>query len=208
MKIEDKVPNTTPKIIRETLAAGRQVLYLLPEIALTTQITTRLARVFGGEMAVYHSKFPDAERVELWQRQLGPKAAGLVLGVRSAVFLPFRRLGLVIVDEEHETSFKQQDPAPRYQGRDTAIVLAAQAGAKVVLGTATPSLETYRHALEAAKKRLYRHAKKVTLVHDNFENVGAILTALGLDRIDGMLFDLGVSSPAARSYSRRSGGSR
>ena len=135
-------------LIRETLAAGRQVLYLLPEIALTTQITTRLARVFGGEMAVYHSKFPDAERVELWQRQLGPKAAGLVLGVRSAVFLPFRRLGLVIVDEEHETSFKQQDPAPRYQGRDTAIVLAAQAGAKVVLGTATPSLETYRHALE------------------------------------------------------------
>ena len=135
-------------LIREMLAAGRQVLYLLPEIALTTQITTRLARVFGEEMAVYHSKFPDAERVELWQRQLGPKAAGLVLGVRSAVFLPFRRLGLVIVDEEHETSFKQQDPAPRYQGRDTAIVLAAQAGAKVVLGTATPSLETYRHALE------------------------------------------------------------
>lgn len=133
-------------LIAEALARGEQVLYLVPEIALTTQLTGRLARVFGAQMAVYHSKFPDTERVELWRRQLGPEACPLVLGVRSAIFLPFTRLGLVIVDEEHETSYKQQDPAPRYQARDTAVMLARQWGAKVVLGTATPSLETYRNA--------------------------------------------------------------
>ncbi len=135
-------------LIREVIARGEQVLYLVPEIALTTQITTRLGRVFGDKMGVYHSKFPDAERVELWQRQLTPQAFPLILGVRSSVFLPFRRLGLVIVDEEHETSYKQQDPAPRYNARDAAIVLAAQNGARVLLGTATPSLESYRHATE------------------------------------------------------------
>lgn len=135
-------------LIREAIARGEQVLYLVPEIALTTQITTRLGRVFGDKMGVYHSKFPDAERVELWQRQLSPQAFPLILGVRSSVFLPFQRLGLVIVDEEHETSYKQQDPAPRYNARDTAIVLAAQNGARVLLGTATPSLESYRHATD------------------------------------------------------------
>ncbi len=136
------------RLIEEVLARGEQVLYLLPEIALTTQITERLARVFGGRMGVYHSRFPDAERVELWQRQLSPEAYPLILGVRSSLFLPFHKLGLVIVDEEHETSYKQQEPSPRYQARDAAIMLAAMHGAKVLLGTATPSIETYRNALD------------------------------------------------------------
>lgn len=135
------------QLIRRTLAEGKQVLYLLPEIALTTQITDRLGRYFGEAMGVYHSKFPDNERVELWHRQLSSQAFPLILGVRSALFLPFRSLGLIIVDEEHETSYKQQDPAPRYHARDAAIVMARQHGAKVLLGTATPSLETYTNAL-------------------------------------------------------------
>ena len=134
------------KLIEDTLAEGKQVLYMLPEIALTTQITTRLGRVFGDKMGVYHSKFPDAERVELWKRQLTDKAFPLILGVRSSLFLPFQNLGLIIVDEEHETSYKQQDPAPRYHARDAALVLAKQAGAKVLLGTATPSLESFYKA--------------------------------------------------------------
>lgn len=136
------------QLIRETLAQGKQVLYLVPEIALTTQLTNRLSRVFGCKMGVYHSKFPDNERVELWKHQLSAQAYPLILGVRSSLFLPFSNLGLVIVDEEHETSYKQQDPAPRYNGRDTAIVLAMQLGAKVLLGTATPALETYHNALK------------------------------------------------------------
>lgn len=135
------------KLIEYTLRAGKQVLYLLPEIALTTQITTRLGKVFGDKLGIYHSKFPDNERVELWKRQLGAKAFPIILGVRSALFLPYKNLGLIIVDEEHETSYKQQDPAPRYHARDAAIVLAKQAGAKVLLGTATPSLESYTNAL-------------------------------------------------------------
>ena len=139
------------QLIERELEAGRQVLYLLPEIALTTQITTRLGRVFGDKMGVYHSKFPDAERVELWQRQMTDKAFPLILGVRSSLFLPFQKLGLIIVDEEHETSYKQQDPAPRYNARDAAIVLARQYGAKVLLGTATPSLETYYNAKRLGK---------------------------------------------------------
>lgn len=134
-------------LIKRELEAGRQVLYLLPEIALTTQITRRLQRVFGARMGVYHSKFPDGERVELWQKQLGAEPYDLILGARSALFLPYKRLGLVIVDEEHEASYKQQDPAPRYHARDAAIVLAMQAGAHTLLGTATPSLESYRNAL-------------------------------------------------------------
>ena len=135
------------QLIREVLAQGKQVLYLVPEIALTTQLTNRLGRVFGSKMGIYHSKFSDAERVELWQRQLSDKPYPLILGVRSSVFLPFQNLGLIIVDEEHETSYKQQDPAPRYQARDTAIVMATQLGAKVLLGTATPAIETYHNAL-------------------------------------------------------------
>ncbi len=131
------------RLIREQLAQGKQVLYLLPEIALTTQITNRLRRIFGSELGVYHSRFPDTERVEIWQKQLSGKPYGVMLGARSALFLPFQNLGLVIVDEEHETSYKQQDPAPRYNARDVAIVLASFYGAKTLLGTATPSLETY-----------------------------------------------------------------
>lgn len=133
-------------LIQQTINAGKQVLYLLPEIALTTQITERLKRVFGGRLGVYHSKFPDAERVEIWQRQLGEKEYDVILGVRSSVFLPFKRLGLVIVDEEHENTYKQQDPAPRYHARSSAIMLASMYGAKVLLGTATPGVESYFNA--------------------------------------------------------------
>jgi primosomal protein N' (replication factor Y) len=130
-------------LIEKTLAEGKQVLYLLPEIALTVQITQRLQRVFGHRMAIYHSKYSDAERVEIWRKQLSQNPYDIILGVRSSVFLPFQRLGLVIVDEEHETSYKQQDPAPRYHARSVAIVLAQMMGAKTLLGTATPAMETY-----------------------------------------------------------------
>ena len=133
-------------LIEETLRQGRQVLYLLPEIALTTQITERLKRVFGSRLGIYHSKFPDAERVEIWQKQLTEVGYDIILGVRSSVFLPFRNLGLVIVDEEHENTYKQQDPAPRYHARNAAIVLASMYGAKTLLGTATPSVETWQNA--------------------------------------------------------------
>lgn len=133
-------------LIAETLRQGKQVLYLLPEIALTTQITERLKRVFGSRLGIYHSKFPDAERVEIWRKQLSEKGYDIILGVRSSIFLPFRNLGLVIVDEEHENTYKQQDPAPRYHARNAAIVLASKAGAKTVLGTATPSVETWYNA--------------------------------------------------------------
>lgn len=133
-------------LIHEALSRGQQVLYLLPEIALTTQITERLRRVFGSRLGVYHSKFPDAERVEIWQKQLSAESYDIILGVRSSVFLPFRRLGLVIVDEEHETTYKQQDPAPRYHARSAAIMLASMAGAKTLLGTATPAVETWQNA--------------------------------------------------------------
>lgn len=135
-------------LIRQAIENGQQVLYLLPEIALTTQITERLKRVFGGRIGIYHSKFPDAERVEIWQKQLRPEGHyDIILGVRSSVFLPFYNLGLIIVDEEHETTYKQQDPAPRYHARDTAIMLASIYGAKVLLGTATPSIDSYHNAL-------------------------------------------------------------
>ena len=135
-------------LIRQAIENGQQVLYLLPEIALTTQITERLKRVFGGRIGIYHSKFPDAERVEIWLKQLRPEGhCDIILGVRSSVFLPFHNLGLIIVDEEHETTYKQQDPAPRYHARDTAIMLASIYGAKVLLGTATPSIDSYHNAL-------------------------------------------------------------
>ena len=133
-------------LINEQLRNGRQVLYLVPEIALTTQLTQRLAAVFGEQLGVYHSRFTDAERVETYNKVLAGKTYNVMLGARSAVFLPFQRLGLVIVDEEHETSFKQQDPAPRYHARNVALVLARKAGAKTLLGTATPSLESYYNA--------------------------------------------------------------
>lgn len=133
-------------LIKEVLKQNGQVLYLLPEIALTTQITERLKRVFGNRLGVYHSKFPDAERVEIWQKQLDEEEYDVILGVRSSIFLPFKRLKLVIVDEEHENTYKQQDPAPRYHARSSAIMLASMYGAKVLLGTATPSIETYYNA--------------------------------------------------------------
>jgi len=116
---------------------------LVPEIALTTQLTTRLKRVFGNKLGVYHSKFSDAERVEIWNNVLNDKSYDVIIGVRSSIFLPFRKLGLVIVDEEHETSYKQYDPAPRYHARNAAVVLASMHAAKTLLGTATPSIETY-----------------------------------------------------------------
>jgi len=130
-------------LMDQVLKSGKQVLYLVPEISLTTQLTDRLRRVFGERMLVYHSKFSDNERVDVWDRLLGSHEPLIVLGVRSSVFLPFAHLGLVIVDEEHESSYKQYDPAPRYNARDTAIVLASMHGAKTLLGSATPSIETY-----------------------------------------------------------------
>ena len=134
-------------LIQKAINEHKQVLYLLPEIALTVQITERLKSVFGNRLGIYHSKYSDAERVEIWKKQLSSNPYDVILGARSAVFLPFHRLGLVIIDEEHEQSFKQQDPAPRYHARSAAIVLAQMyAGAKTLLGTATPSMESYYNA--------------------------------------------------------------
>lgn len=141
-------------LIDEAVRQGKQVLYLLPEIALTTQITERLKRVFGSRLGIYHSKFPDAERVEVWQKQLSHEPYDIILGVRSSLFLPFQRLGLVIVDEEHENTYKQQDPAPRYHARNAAIILASMCGAKTLLGTATPSVESWYNATEGGKYAL------------------------------------------------------
>lgn len=157
-------------LIQRALERKEQVLYLLPEIALTVQMMQRLQRIFGNKLGIYHSKYSDEERVEIWQKQLSPNPYDIILGARSAVFLPFQRLGLVIVDEEHETSYKQQDPAPRYHARNVAIMLThlavgdwqladsskpkaksqeSKAKAKVLLGTATPSLESYHNAKTA-----------------------------------------------------------
>lgn len=135
------------KLIEEVLSQDKQVLYLLPEIALTTQLISRLRHYFGGKLSVYHSKYSVNERVEVYQNVLNKSGnAQLIIGVRSSIFLPFQDLGLIIVDEEHESSFKQYDPAPRYHARDAAIYLGAQSSSKVLLGTATPSLETYFNA--------------------------------------------------------------
>lgn len=133
-------------LIQQALDCHQQVLYLLPEIALTVQMMSRLQSVFGHRLGIYHSKYSDAERVEIWQKQLSADSYDIILGARSAVFLPFQRLGLVIVDEEHETSYKQQDPMPRYHARNAAIMLAQMLGAKVLLGTATPCAESYYNA--------------------------------------------------------------
>ena len=135
-------------LIKRALEQKQQVLYLLPEIALTVQMMQRLQRVFGDRLGIYHSKYSDAERVEIWQKQLSKNPYDVILGARSAVFLPFQHLGLIIIDEEHETSYKQQDPAPRYHARSAAIMMAAQMrnGTKVLLGTATPSMESYYNA--------------------------------------------------------------
>jgi primosomal protein N' (replication factor Y) len=135
------------KLIEENFNKGLQVLYLLPEIALTAQIIRRLQKHFGGNIAIYHSKFNDQERVELWNK-IRTGEVKILLGARSALFLPFKDLGLIIVDEEHDASYKQQDPAPRYNARDAAIYYASLFKAKVLLGTATPSLESYFNALQ------------------------------------------------------------
>ncbi|HQU60552.1 MAG TPA: primosomal protein N', partial [Saprospiraceae bacterium] len=132
------------ELIQEAINRGEQVLYLLPEIALTTQIISRLEKVFGNQIAVYHSRLNNNERVELWNSVL--KGKPVVLGARSALFLPFRKLGLIVVDEEHDSSYKQYEPNPRYNARDAAIYLAQLHGAKTLLGTATPSLESYFNA--------------------------------------------------------------
>lgn len=134
-------------LIRQVLDTGRQVLYMLPEIAITTQITERLGKLFGEQLLVYHSKFSDNERVEVWNRLLHAHSPMLILGVRSSLFLPFSDLGLIIVDEEHETSYKQQDPSPRYNARNAAMVLAGMHGGKTLLGSATPSIDSYFNAL-------------------------------------------------------------
>ena len=133
-------------LIQQALDRHEQVLYLLPEIALTVQIMQRLQHVFGSRLGIYHSKYADAERVEIWQKQLSGHPYDIILGARSAVLLPFQKLGLVIIDEEHETSYKQQDPAPRYHARSTAIMLARMCNARTLLGTATPSMESYHNA--------------------------------------------------------------
>lgn len=166
------------RLIEETIAAGRQALLMLPEIALTTQITERLARVFGADMGVYHSRFADAERTEMWRRMAGKEAFRVVVGVRSSLFLPFERLGLVIVDEEHETSYKQQEPAPRYHARDAVMMLARGYGAKVVLGTATPSIETYAAAM----------AGRYGLVEMNERHAGAELPEIVVEDVRRLQF--------------------
>ena len=145
-------------LIKKALDEHKQVLYLLPEIALTVQMTQRLRNVFGNLLGIYHSKYSDEERVEIWKKQMSANPYQVILGARSAVFLPFQQLGLVIIDEEHETSFKQQDPAPRYHARSVAIMMAHMMGAKTLLGTATPSVETYTNA----KKGKYGLVKLMT----------------------------------------------
>ena len=134
-------------LINEMLAQGKQVLYMLPEIVLTSQLTDRLRKVFGDRLGVYHSRYTDAERVEVYRKQISDTPYEIIVGVRSSVLLPFHNLGMVIIDEEHETSFKQAEPAPRYHARNVALVMARMAGARTLLGTATPSLETYSNAV-------------------------------------------------------------
>lgn len=139
-------------LIQEAIDRGEQVMYLLPEIALTVQMTQRLQHVFGSRLGIYHSKYSDAERVEIWQKQLSDSPYDIILGARSAVFLPYKRLGLVIIDEEHESSFKQQEPSPRYHARSVAMMMAQRNGARVILGTATPSAESYYNAVTGKYK--------------------------------------------------------
>lgn len=134
-------------LIQKAIDEGKLVLYLLPEIALTVQIMQRLHRIFGDRLGIYHSRYSDAERVEVWQKQLSDNPYDVILGARSAVFLPMTRLGLIIIDEEHEPSFKQQDPAPRYHARSVALMLAQRFGCQVVMGTATPSMETFQNTM-------------------------------------------------------------
>lgn len=135
-------------LMSKALKHGNQVLFLVPEISLTTQLSDRLRKVFGNRLVVYHSKFSDSERVDIWKRLLTSNEPLVILGARSSIFLPFSHLGLIVVDEEHESSFKQYDPAPRYNARDAALMLARMHGAKSLLGSATPAIETYFKSLE------------------------------------------------------------
>jgi primosomal protein N' (replication factor Y) (superfamily II helicase) len=157
------------KLIEETISQGKQVLYLLPEIALTTQLITRMRAYFGDKVGVYHSKFSENERVEIWNHVLndsGENPYSIIMGARSALFLPYKNIGLIIIDEEHDYSYKQHDPAPRYHARDTAIYLATLHQAKVLLGSATPSLESYNNA-QSGKYGLIELNKRYT---DNTAN--------------------------------------
>ena len=172
------------KLIEDQINTGKQVLYLLPEIALTAQLITRLQQYFGKEVITYHSKFSANERVEIWNLVQSEKGSGkLIVGARSAVFLPFKNLGLVIVDEEHETTFKQFDPAPRYHARDAAIVLSRLFGADIVLGSATPSIESY-HNTQQDKYRLVELKERfgailmpeITLVNIKEKNFKKLMT--------------------------------
>lgn len=149
-------------LIHDAISHGDHVLMLVPEISLTTQLTKRLRLLFGDRMLVYHSKFSDSERVDIWRRLLDARSPMLILGVRSSVFLPFPRLGLIVVDEEHESSYKQYDPAPRYNARDAAIMLASMHGAKVLLGSATPAIDTYYKAMNGK----YGHVELLTRYSD------------------------------------------
>lgn len=133
------------KLIERFIRKGQQVLYMLPEIALTSQIIRRLQKYFGGYIGIYHSKFSNNERIEIWNKVKSGEMK-VVLGARSSLFLPYQNLGLIICDEEHDASYKQQDPAPRYHGRDAAIYMSSLVNAKVLLGSATPSLESYYNA--------------------------------------------------------------
>lgn len=140
--------NIYAQLITETIAQGKQVLYLVPEIALTTQLVSRLKKILNTTIGVYHSRFNENERVEVWNNLLHKKNVQVILGARSSILLPYDNLGLIIVDEEHDASYKQQDPAPRYHARDTAILVAKQYNAKTLLGSATPAIETYYNALQ------------------------------------------------------------
>ena len=175
-------------LMQEVIAQGRQVLMMVPEIALTTQLCQRLRRVFGSRMLVYHSKLSEPERVEIWKTLLDDRShVDVILGVRSSVFLPFRQLGLVIVDEEHEPSYKQQDPAPRYHGRDVAMVLAARHGAKTLLGSATPSLESWYLASQG-KFGLVRLAER---------HAGVSMPAISLVSLTAARKEQGLQGPFA-----------
>lgn len=150
-------------LINDTLKQGKQVLYLLPEIALTSQLTVRLQSFFGKDLTVYHSKFSNQERVEVWKKMQSDNPYPIVLGARSSIFLPFNNLGLIIIDEEHETSYKQQSPAPRYHARDAALVLAKRLGAKCLLGSATPSIES-AHNSQTGKYGMVKLEKRYSNV--------------------------------------------
>lgn len=198
-------------LIDFVLNRGDQVLFLVPEIALTTQLTRRLQEVFGHKVVIYHSKFSDNERVDIWKKLLRNPEPVVVIGARSSVFLPFSHLGLVIVDEEHESSYKQYDPAPRYNARDVAIVLARMHGAKTVLGSATPSVETYSKALAGkfglVKLDVRYHAVKLPEIRvvdmTHARNCGSVAGAFALDTERLLRESLGRGSQVILFQNRR-----